>query len=198
MSFTRKELANLKPRFLDRMQVIESATVVARELGININTAHVWAREAGLKSRRPLHQHKTEYLTLCEAGHSQAAASRQAGVHVRTCHDWEHGVTRSKNVHTYPDGRRVDSNTGTTTMVDMTTLLTPGPNLAALKRELHPRFLPLVKREQIADLRRDGLSLRAIGRQLGRPAATIKREIDHHQHDDGVYQLFAAHRRAAL
>jgi IS30 family transposase len=197
MSFTKQELATLRPRFLDRMQVIGSATAVARELGININTAHVWARQAGMKSRRLPHPKKAEYLRLRDAGHSQASAARQIGVHVRTCRDWEHGVTRSKNIRTYPDGRRVDSNTGTTTMVDMIMYPTPGPGLAVLERELHARFLTLAERERIADLRREGFSLRMIGQQLGRPASTIKREIDHHQNGDGTYHPFAAHRQAA-
>ncbi|WP_369375639.1 IS30 family transposase [Promicromonospora sp. Populi] len=52
------------------------------------------------------------------------------------------------------------------------------PSLAALEAQLHPRFLTVAEREQIADLRRRGQSLRAIGRALGRPASTIKRELD--------------------
>jgi IS30 family transposase len=58
---------------------------------------------------------------------------------------------------------------------------------------LHPRFLTLAEREQIADLRRDGASLRAIGRVLGRPASTIKREIDNRS-VGGVYRPYQAHR----
>jgi IS30 family transposase len=58
---------------------------------------------------------------------------------------------------------------------------------------LHPRFLTLAERERIADLRRDGASLRAIGRALGRPASTIKREIDHRS-VDGVYRPYQAQR----
>lgn len=198
MSFTRKELALLKPQFLDRMQVIGSATAVGRELGINLNTARLWAYQAGLKSRRVPHPRKSEYLALRNAGHPQTSAAKQVGVHVRTCRDWEHGITRNNNIRTYPDGRRVDSNTGTTTIdnVPIPTPLLPG--LGNLERTLHPRFLTLTERERIADLRRDGHSLRAIGRILGRSTSTIQREIDHHQNDHGIYQPFTAHRRAAL
>lgn len=193
MSFTKQELAELKPRFLDRMAVVGSATAVARELGINVNTAHAWARNAGLKSRRIAHERKAEYLALRKAGHSQASAACQVGVHVRTCRDWDHGTRRSRDSRFYADGRRVNYATGQTTIETMTT----ASGLATVERELHPRFLTLAEREQIADLRRDGRSLRAIGRILGRPASTIKREIDHHQNDEGSYQPFAAHRRAA-
>lgn len=196
MSFTRKELADLKPRFLDRMQVIGSATAVARELGINIQTAHAWARKAGLKSTRVWHQGKAEYLALRAAGHSQAAAAQRVGVDVRTCRDWDHGTRKSRGSRFYADGRRVNYATGETTIETMT-MSSSLQGLAVLEQELHPRFLTLTEREQIADLRREGLSLRAVGERLGRPASTIKREIDRHRNEDGVYQPFAAHRRAA-
>ncbi|SEA18504.1 Transposase and inactivated derivatives, IS30 family [Bowdeniella nasicola] len=196
MSFTRKELTELKPQFLDRMQVIGSATAVAREMGLNIQTAHGWARKAGLKSRRIAHQRKAEYFALRKAGHSQSAAARQIGVHVRTCRDWEHGTRRTRDSRFYADGRRVNYATGETTIETMTAP-TGFCGLAALEQELHPRFLTLVERERIADLLREGYSFRAISRELGRPASTIMREVTHHRNDDGVYQPFAAHRRAA-
>jgi IS30 family transposase len=82
----------------------------------------------------------------------------------------------------------VDYNTGVTTQVSAP------PSLTALDRQLHSRFLTLAERETIADLRRAGQSLHAIGRALGRPASTIKREIDNHAGNDGVYRAYAAHR----
>ncbi|MDJ1372538.1 hypothetical protein C7K25_14405 [Gulosibacter molinativorax] len=133
MSFTKQELANLKPRFLDRMAVIGSATAVARELGINIQTAHSWARTAGLKSRRIPHNRKAEYFALREAGHSQASAARQVGVHVRTCRDWDHGTRRTSDSRFYADGRRVNYVTGQTTIETMTSASTFS-GLAALGR----------------------------------------------------------------
>ena len=196
MSFTRKELAVLKPKFLDRMQIIGSATVVGREMGINLSTARLWAYQAGMKSRRVSHPRKAEYLALRNAGRSQAAAAHQVGVHVRTGRDWEHGTRRTRNSRFYADGRRVNYATGETTIETMTAPVTFS-GLSALEQELHPRFLTLTERERIADLLRDGYSFRAISRELGRPASTIMREVTHHRNDDGVYQPFAAHRRAA-
>nr|WP_170208544.1 IS30 family transposase [Micromonospora pisi] len=66
-------------------------------------------------------------------------------------------------------------------------------SVGSLEAELHPRFLTLVERETIADLHREGVSLRAIGRELGRPASTIKREIDARS-VDGVYRPHRAQR----
>jgi IS30 family transposase len=76
----------------------------------------------------------------------------------------------------------------------VTTIVTVPPPLASLDKELHWRFLTLQDRETIADMHRAGQSLNAIGRALGRPASTIKREIDNHASKDGVYRPYAAHR----
>ena len=57
-------------------------------------------------------------------------------------------------------------------------------------------MLSLLEREKIADLRRAGFSLRAIGREMGRPASTIMRELDAHT-VDGRYLPYAAHRASA-
>jgi IS30 family transposase len=67
------------------------------------------------------------------------------------------------------------------------------PSVVAVEAELHPRFLTVTERELIADLRCQGESLRAIGRALGRPAFTVKREIDARS-VDGVYQPQRAQR----
>nr|WP_228379233.1 IS30 family transposase [Demequina rhizosphaerae] len=77
----------------------------------------------------------------------------------------------------------------------MTTIEAPRstPSVSAIEAELDPRFLTIVERETIADLHRQGLSLRAIGRELGRPASTIKRELDNRS-SDGVYRPHAAQR----
>ncbi|WP_428838027.1 transposase, partial [Streptomyces tunisiensis] len=75
-------------------------------------------------------------------------------------------------------------------------MTTPPVGLSALDKQLHPRFLALAEREKIRDLRAAGQLLRAIGRALGRPASTVKREIDANSGAEG-YQPYAAHRAAA-
>ncbi|GAA2195948.1 IS30 family transposase [Micromonospora lupini] len=71
--------------------------------------------------------------------------------------------------------------------------VTSASSLAAVEAELHARFLTIAERELIADRRREGRSLRAIGRELGRPASTVKREVDARA-VDGVYQPHRAQR----
>jgi IS30 family transposase len=66
-----------------------------------------------------------------------------------------------------------------------------------VEQVLDPRFLSLAEREQIADLRRQGQSYRAIGRVLGREASTIQREVARNTPATRTYQPHAAHRLAA-
>ena len=193
MSFSEKS-ASLKAQFLALMDEIGSVTVVARRLGVNRNTAYGWARQAGLSSQRLGHHRKADYLQLREQGITQREAAARVGVNIRTGRDWDHGARRSRNSRFYPDGRRVNYATGETTMESMTS--PPSPVSLSIPEQVGPRLLSLIEREKIADLNREGLSLRAIGRELGRPASTIKRELDAHT-IAGRYLPHAAHREAA-
>ncbi|MGN8026408.1 IS30 family transposase [Microbacterium sp. 22242] len=121
---------------------------------------------------------------------SRRDAAARVGIHERTAEDWDHGVRKSRNSRFYPDGRRVDYATG---RVTMETMESPPP---LVPEQIGSRLLSLIEREKIADLHRAGLSLRAIGRELDRPASTIKRELDAHT-TDGRYLPHGAHRAAA-
>ncbi|MFD5922943.1 helix-turn-helix domain-containing protein, partial [Kitasatospora sp. NPDC127035] len=177
MAVGRDDLSGLRERFLAQVDVVGNATVVARELGVNRNTAFGWARKGGRSSVRLPRRHpgRDEYERLRDTGVARLAAARQVGVNERTARDWERGVKKTGHSRTYPEGYRVDYRAGTVTMSGVTTVPV---GLRVLEKQLHPRFLTLAEREQIRDLRSAGQSLRAIGRALGRPASTIKREID--------------------
>jgi IS30 family transposase len=181
-----------RAKFFEVLERLGNVTAAAREVGLNRNTAFAWARRAGIRSRRldRPHPRRDEYKRLRTAGVSRRKAAEQVGVHERTAKDWDYGVRRTKNTRTYPDGRHVDYNTGVTTIVEPRC---PQVAAARLDQQLHPRFLTLAEREKIADLRREGAGFRAIGRALGRPASTIKREIDARS-GDGLYRANAAHR----
>lgn len=179
----------LKEAFFEALDRVDgSVTAAAREVGVNRNTAFGWARKAGVRScglgGRGPHPRKDEYMRLRADGVSRREAVARVGINERTARDWDQGIRRSNSSRIYPDGRRVDYNTGMTTIV---------PALPALEAQLHPRFLTLKEREVIADLRRTGASLRTIGRALGRPASTIKRELDA-RCGEGNYQPYAAQR----
>ena len=73
-----------------------------------------------------------------------------------------------------------------------------GMPLARLMRDVSGRYLSLLERERIAALRRMGLGVRAIARELGRSASTVSRELKRNArpHDYGVYDAVLAHTRA--
>lgn len=173
---------------LDRVD--GNITAAAHAVGVNRNTAYGWTRQAGIRGRgRPSngpHPRRSEYDQLRAGGMSRRAASDHVGVNVRTARDWDKGIRKIGDSRLYPDGRRVDYNTGMTSVVEV-------PVLVSVEAVLHPRFLTLAERETIADMYRAGASLRAIGRALGRPASTIKRELDARS-QDGPYQPYAAQR----
>jgi IS30 family transposase len=120
-------------------------------------------------------------------------AAVRVGVHERTAGDWDRGIRKIGNARLHADGRRIDYNTGVSTIVADVRAVGSASSLAAVEAELHPRFLTVTERELIADLWRQGESLRAIGRALGRPASTVKREIDARS-VDGVYRPHRAQR----
>jgi IS30 family transposase len=182
--------AEIKEKFFGILDRVGSVSVAAREAGVNRSTAFGWTRRVGRRSAPPSRPHprRGEYELLRKQGVARRRAAEQVGINVRTAKDWDRGVRKTRGSRTYPDGRWVDYNTGVSTQ------LTVPPSLTALDKELHSRFLTLAERETIADMRRVGHSLNAIGRALGRSASTIKREIDNHAALDGVYRAYAAHR----
>ena len=200
MSFVDPK-AELKARLLARLEEYPHVRAVARELGINENTAYAWARKAGWE--RPPgtpklgggghgpHPRRGEYFELRHAGVSRKSAAERVGVHIRTARDWDQGIRHSggSNARTYPDGRRVVYGTGTTTMTDV-------PTLSAVDKPLHPRFLTLKERELIRDLLAEGHSCRGIARRLGRAPSTITREIAANT-AAGNYRPYAAQRASA-
>lgn len=190
MSFTG-DREELRAEFLKLMVEVGSVSVVARLLGLNRSLAFSWARQAGLSSKRIAHPKKVDFAQLRAEGVSRREAAARVGIHERTAKDWDRGVRKSRNSRFYPDGRRVDYTTGRVTMESMTS---PPP---LIPESIGSRLLSLMEREKIADLHRAGFSLRAIGRELGRPASTIMRELARRPGSDARYLPHAAHRDAA-
>lgn len=182
--------ARLREEFFARFDVVGSATIVAREMGINRHTAAGWVRQAGRRSPGGSRRHpgRDEYERLRGRGVPRASAARAVGVNVRTAKDWDYGVRKTCHSRTYPDGRRVDYTTG---------MITMGQPLARAEKVLHERFVSLSERETLADLRRAGTSIRKIAEALGRAPSTVSREIARNGDTDGAYRHFAAHRAAA-
>ncbi|MHB0927326.1 MAG: IS30 family transposase [Candidatus Nanopelagicales bacterium] len=117
---------------------------------------------------------------------TSSQASREVGVNVRTGRDWAKGITKTKNRRVTFDGVEVWSSPGT-------------PRLSAAERIIDPRFLSVEERLEIADLRRQGLSVREIARRIARSPSTVSRELRRNAHPrSGDYRPWAAQRRAAV
>jgi IS30 family transposase len=69
---------------------------------------------------------------------------------------------------------------------------------ARLMQDVSGRYLSLLERERIAALRRMGLGVREISREIGRSPSTVSRELRRNarSHDRGVYDAVLAHARA--
>ncbi|MDP3969820.1 MAG: IS30 family transposase [Nocardioides sp.] len=72
------------------------------------------------------------------------------------------------------------------------------PPLRRVEHERSGRYLSLLERQRIATLRRHGLSIREVARELGRAPSTISRELRRNtsRHDLGGYDGDLAHSRA--
>lgn len=184
----------LKVQFFEALEQCEgNITAAAHVVAVSRNTAYGWSRKAGVRGRgKPGtagHPGRAEYERLRASGVRRRDAAVQVGVHERTAEDWDKGIRQIGHSRLHPDGRRVDYKTGVTTIESVAI----GPDMSVVDAVLDPRFLTIVERETIADLHRQGVSLRSIGRELGRPASTIKREIDARA-VDGVYRPHRAQR----
>ena len=191
--------AELRERFFVELDRVGSVTVAARAVGVNQNTAFGWARRAGRRSTGALgsgragHPGRAEFERLRAGGMSRRRAAKQVGVHERTTRDWERGVRKSNGRRLYPDGRVVGYARGVTTIIGDPKAM----SLSRVDKVLEARFVSLAEREAIADLRRQGASVRAIAARLGRAPSTVSREIRRNGGAEGRYAPFTAHRAAA-
>jgi IS30 family transposase len=119
---------------------------------------------------------RQRFLELRARGWSIRAAAREVGVSRSSGTAWASGHK------TYRNGVVVG-------------FVPPLDPLAV--RQVSPRYLSQDERIEIADLRRAGLSMRAIADKLGRAPSTISRELRRNAAPlDRGYQPFDAHRRA--
>nr|WP_324192347.1 IS30 family transposase [Nocardia puris] len=67
-------------------------------------------------------------------------------------------------------------------------------DLEVVEKVIHRRYLSLLEREQLQDLRRSGLSIRKIASELGRSPSTISRELNRNTVSSRGYMPHTAHR----
>lgn len=110
--------------------------------------------DRGPQGRGPLQRERAEYFRLMELGYSSQAACRMVGVNRRTGKRWRNGTNPTSGRRGAPP-------------------VTEAPRASLLSM----RYLSEAERIQIADLLREGASIRAIAAELGRAPSTVSREI---------------------
>jgi IS30 family transposase len=127
--------------------------------------------------RRPLSAKRERFTQLRARRWTVAAARRDVGVSRTTGANWTRGTK------VYRKGQIVG-------------FVQPLERLEV--RAISARYLSQEERLFIADLRRQGLSVRAIAGHVGRSPSTVSRELRRNQHPDGSCRPFEAHRQAVL
>lgn len=136
------------------------------------------------RGRRPSAS-RVRFLELLDQGMTSGQASRVVGVNERTGRDWAKGITKSNNRRYTFEGQLVWASASQQ----------PVP---AVEKVISARFLSVEERIEIADLRRQRLSIREIARRLSRSPSTISRELARNGHArTGDYRPWAAQQRAA-
>jgi IS30 family transposase len=131
------------------------------------------------QGRKKLTAERHAFLQLMSEGVSSKEACRIVGVHERTGQKWRNG-----RKHVTRLGTEIRSLSGTV-------------RLSGRPAADSGRFLGEDDRIRIADLRREGASVRAIARELGRSPSTVGREIRRNAHPvSGAYRPHAAQARA--
>ncbi len=136
------------------------------------------------RGRRPSAA-RVRFLELLDSGMRPLEASREVGVNERTGRDWAKGIVKSKNRRYTFDGVLVWEAPGR-------------PKPSREEKVISARFLSVEERIEIADLHRQGHTVRRIAQRLNRVPSTISRELRRNAHPgSGDYRPWAAQRRAA-
>jgi len=198
---SRSYTAEDKAEFFRRLTLVGNVSRVARELGFVRVTCYKWAHQAGIFTGTDTRAKRAQFQHLRSDGVSRAAAATLIGIDKRSAQDWDKGISQITGGRRYPDGRVVRYRQAAilaNVKTPRTTYTRGTPvDLARLETLVDARFLSLLEREQIHDLRRRGESMRAIGRALGRSPSTISRELGRNTATTVGYLPYAAHRIAA-
>lgn len=194
----RTYTAQEKAEFLRRLAETPNVSALATAMGILRVTCYAWAHKAGVftSEARKVSPRREEFLRLRAKGLTRAEARRRVGADARSAIDWDKGITIINRGRVYPDGRVVRYRGLIMGGVPERRARAIGGSvdLNVVEKVIHPRYLGLLEREQLQDLRRSGLSLRRIAAQMGRAPSTISRELRRNTTSNRGYMPHTAHR----
>ena len=188
----------LKAEFLRLVRERQIISTVARDLGIHRPTAYAWARKAGVSTgpARRVNRRREEFLRLRATGLSRAEARQRVGADARSATDWDKGITIISRGRIYPDGRvvRYPKQNNRAVPERRSRAIGGSVDLNAVEKVIDSRYLSLVDRERLRDLRSTGMSMRQIASQMGRSPSTISRELSRNTVSSRGYLPHTAHR----
>lgn len=201
-------------RAVDLVAGGSTLTAAARDCGISLSAVFTAASAAGVHQPRSIARgtaattRRVEYLTLRLSALSRADAAAACTISIRTALDFDKGLAKTGSgprTRFIPAGNdAAQYNRLMTAMITRDDVIEPGRQADPAAhpaidpyRTIHPRYLSLTERETIADLRREGWSMRAIAGYLGRAPSTISRELASNRSAEGPYRPINAARKAA-
>jgi len=190
--------SEVKEEFLRLVRERQIISTVARELDIHRPTAYAWARKAGISTSeaRRVNPRREEFLRLRAAGLTRSEARARVGADARSAADWDKGITIINRGRVYPDGRIVrysEQNNGNVPE-RRSRAIGGSVDLNVVEKVIDGRYVSLLEREQLQDLRRAGLSIRQIAAEMGRSPSTISRELRRNTVSARGYMPHTAHR----
>ena len=190
--------AEEKAEFFRRLSANPNVSAVAKEMGFPRVTCYAWAHKAGIftSEARKVNPRREEFLRLRANGLSRADARKRVGADARSATDWDKGITIINRGRVYPDGRVVRYPESIIEGVPerRTRAIGGSVDLNVVEKVIHTRYLSLIEREQLQDLRRSGLSIRQIAAEMGRAPSTISRELQRNTASSRGYMPHTAHR----
>ncbi len=154
----------LKARFLDLVRERQIISTVARDLGIHPPTAYAWARKAGISTSaaRRVNHRREEFLRLRATGLARAEARQRVGADAGSATDWDKGITIISRGRIYPDGRvvRYPKQNNGAVPERRSRAIGGSVDLNTVEKVINSRYLSLLDRERLRDLRNTGMSIR--------------------------------------
>jgi IS30 family transposase len=194
----RQYTAQERADFFRRLALNPNVSAVAKEMGFPRVTCYAWAHKAGIftSEARKTNPRREEFLRLRAAGLTRAEARQRVGADSRSAVDWDKGITIISRGRVYPDGRVVRYPEPIMNGVPerRTRAIGGSVDLNKVEKVIHPRYLSLLERERLQDLRREKMSIRQIAAEMGRAPSTISRELNRNTTSTRGYMPHTAHR----